>query len=227
MGSAGSAEALRAELAGLPHGAAPIGIGLVGWVAERDPVLLDVAVAAAPALLSVSFGDEWSWVAKAHEAGLMVATQVADVGAARRAVEAGVDVLVARGAEGGGHGHRASARCPCWPRCSTASTCRCSPQGHRLAASTGRGPGGRGRGCVGRHGIGHLHGGVDPACGPGSTAGRRVESNRHHTEIRHRRAVPLARNASRAGSARCGGEPTPVNAGQGSARCALSARQET
>ncbi|MCV7319957.1 nitronate monooxygenase [Mycolicibacterium confluentis] len=104
MGSAGSAEALRAELAGLPHGAAPIGIGLVGWVAERDPVLLDVAVAAAPALLSVSFGDEWSWVAKAHEAGLMVATQVADVGAARRAVEAGVDVLVARGAEGGGHG---------------------------------------------------------------------------------------------------------------------------
>ena len=31
-------------------------------------------------------------------------TQVADVDAARRAVDAGVDVLVARGAEGGGHG---------------------------------------------------------------------------------------------------------------------------
>jgi nitronate monooxygenase len=54
--------------------------------------------------LCVSFGDEWTWVRHAHDAGVTVATQVGTVAAARRAVDAGVDVLVARGAEGGGHG---------------------------------------------------------------------------------------------------------------------------
>src|SRR6185436_12273573 len=40
----------------------------------------------------------------AHAEGLTVATQVGTLAAAMRAVDAGVDVLVARGAEGGGHG---------------------------------------------------------------------------------------------------------------------------
>ena len=63
-----------------------------------------MALAARPDLLSVSFGDDWAWVSSAHAAGVRVATQVGTVDAALRAVDAGVDVLVARGAEGGGHG---------------------------------------------------------------------------------------------------------------------------
>lgn len=102
MGSSATAEQLTAELAQLD--ARRFGIGLVHWVAQDRPDLFDVALAARPALLSVSFGQDWDWVRRAHDAGLTVTTQVATVDAARRAVDAGVDVLVARGAEGGGHG---------------------------------------------------------------------------------------------------------------------------
>jgi nitronate monooxygenase len=104
MGSAATAESLRAELAALGGMDRPFGIGLVHWVMAAAPELFDVALAARPALLSVSFGEDWSWVRTAHDAGVPVAAQVADITAARRAVDAGVDVLVARGLEGGGHG---------------------------------------------------------------------------------------------------------------------------
>lgn len=104
MGSSATAAKLSAEL---PHVSAlgrPFGIGLVHWVAAAEPELLEVALAARPALLAVSFGDDWAWVSRAHDAGVPVAAQVADAAGARRAVDAGVDVVVARGAEGGGHG---------------------------------------------------------------------------------------------------------------------------
>ncbi|KZS59352.1 2-nitropropane dioxygenase [Mycobacterium kansasii] len=80
------------------------GIGLVHWVMLAEVGLLEDALAARPALLSVSFGTDWSWVGKAHDAGIVTATQVYDGAGARRAVDAGVDIVVARGAEGGGHG---------------------------------------------------------------------------------------------------------------------------
>lgn len=104
MGSAGTAEQLSDELAALGTLGGPFGIGLVHWVAEARPDLLEQALAARPAVLSVSFGEDWSWVRRADEAGVVAATQVGTVAAALRAVDAGVDVLVARGAEGGGHG---------------------------------------------------------------------------------------------------------------------------
>lgn len=101
MGSDGSRELLRAQLRHVPE---RFGIGLVDWVIRTQEGLLDDALAAGPALLSVSFGTDWSWVAKAREAGIPTVTQVYDGLGARRAVDAGVDILVARGAEGGGHG---------------------------------------------------------------------------------------------------------------------------
>jgi nitronate monooxygenase len=104
MGSAATAGALRTELSAVGTPGGPFGIGLVHWVMAAEPELLEVALAARPALLCVSFGEDWSWVCAAHDAGVPVATQVADVAAARCAVDAGVDVLVARGLEGGGHG---------------------------------------------------------------------------------------------------------------------------
>ncbi|MFE3700683.1 NAD(P)H-dependent flavin oxidoreductase [Nocardia tengchongensis] len=122
MGSAGSVEALERELAAaalegeLPAlerelmGSAaapapgPIGIGLVDWVTAARPGLLDLALAVKPALLSVSFGTDLSWAARAREAGIRTATQIYTVEDARRARDAGIDVLVARGLEGGGHG---------------------------------------------------------------------------------------------------------------------------
>jgi nitronate monooxygenase len=101
MGSAGSVASLTTELA---HVAGTFGIGLVDWVMRKEPGLLDAALAARPVLLSVSFGADWSWVSQAHDAGIVTATQVYSSAEARRAQDAGIDVLVARGAEGGGHG---------------------------------------------------------------------------------------------------------------------------
>ncbi|WP_172798315.1 nitronate monooxygenase family protein [Mycobacterium sp. GA-1285] len=104
MGSSATAAKLAAELPHVWGLERPFGIGLVHWVMAAEPELLDVALTAKPALLAVSFGDDWSWVQRAHDAGVPVAAQVADVTAALRAVDTGVDVVVARGAEGGGHG---------------------------------------------------------------------------------------------------------------------------
>lgn len=104
MGSAATAAWLADELHNFGEISRLFGIGLVHWVMQEQPELFDVAVAARPALLSVSFGSDWEWVRRAHDAGLTVTTQVATVDGALRAVDAGVDILVARGAEGGGHG---------------------------------------------------------------------------------------------------------------------------
>lgn len=103
MGSTATAASLATELAAL--GDVPrFGIGLVDWVIRDRPDLLEAALAARPTLLSVSFGADLSWVQRAHAAGILAATQVYDPETARRARDAGLDVLVARGAEGGGHG---------------------------------------------------------------------------------------------------------------------------
>ena len=87
MGSAGTAEQLSDELAALGTLGGPFGIGLVHWVAEARPDLLEQALAARPAVLSVSFGEDWSWVRRADEAGVVAATQVGTVAAALRADE--------------------------------------------------------------------------------------------------------------------------------------------
>ena len=101
MGTAGSTSSLHAELTHV-HGT--FGIGLVDWVIRKEPKLLDAALAARPVVVSVSFGTDLSWVRCAHEAGIAAATQVYNSGEAQRAQDAGIDLLVARGSEGGGHG---------------------------------------------------------------------------------------------------------------------------
>jgi nitronate monooxygenase len=84
--------------------AADFGIGLMAWNLARRPAQLDAATAAAPGLVSVSFGDYRPALEPLRRAGIAIATQVGDVASARRAHEDGIDVIVARGGEGGGHG---------------------------------------------------------------------------------------------------------------------------
>jgi nitronate monooxygenase len=101
MGSAATRELLQTQLQQVQG---MFGIGLVDWVMRAEAGLLEDALAARPALLSVSFGTDWSWVGTAHDAGIPTVTQVYDSVGARAAVDAGVDIVVARGCEGGGHG---------------------------------------------------------------------------------------------------------------------------
>jgi nitronate monooxygenase len=104
IGSAGTVDLLRRQTSIPRDAGVRFGVGLLAWALQRDRELLDVAIGSGASLISVSFGDEWSWVEQVHDAHIATATQVYDVATARRAHDAGVDVLVARGGEGGGHG---------------------------------------------------------------------------------------------------------------------------
>jgi nitronate monooxygenase len=112
VGSGGSADQLQKELRHLATLDRPFGVGLIDWVLARQPVLLDVALSARPALVCVSFGVDWAWVPRVREAGCIAATQIGDLQEARDAVDGGVDLLIARGAEAGGHGKPAVGTLP-------------------------------------------------------------------------------------------------------------------
>ena len=80
------------------------GIGLLAWALAANPEQLDAAVASAASLVSVSFGDFAPHVRHLKDAGMRVTTQVGNLEEALTAERCGVDFLVVRGAEGGGHG---------------------------------------------------------------------------------------------------------------------------
>jgi nitronate monooxygenase len=92
-------EARIASTAGKPYG-----IGLLAWALEHDPSPLEAALETDAALVSVSFGALEAPVERVKAAGKLVTTQIGNVAEARRAQAAGVDFVVARGREAGGHG---------------------------------------------------------------------------------------------------------------------------
>ena len=90
----------------------PYGVGLAAWALEKHLEQLDAVLALRPTLVSVSFGDYAPAVALLREAGILTATQVGCLDDLEDAIDAGVDVIVARGGEGGGHGRNAIATLP-------------------------------------------------------------------------------------------------------------------
>jgi nitronate monooxygenase len=82
----------------------PYGVGLMAWALDLDETPFAAVREAAPALVSIGFGDYERYVGPLQAAGSVVATQVGNLAEAKRAEQAGVDVIVARGGEGGGHG---------------------------------------------------------------------------------------------------------------------------
>jgi nitronate monooxygenase len=81
----------------------------MAWVLADRPDLLEATVAAQPSLVSVSFGNPAPYVGPLHDGGFAVAAQVNTADDVHRALDAGVDILVAQGTEAGGHtGQRAT-----------------------------------------------------------------------------------------------------------------------
>jgi nitronate monooxygenase len=111
-GSAVSAEWIRTEGAIAAAGGKPYGIGLMAWAVQEHPEHLEAVLELRPALVSLSFGDYAPYVDTLQRAGIAVATQAGTVADAREAMAAGVDAIVARGAEAGGHGRNAVATLP-------------------------------------------------------------------------------------------------------------------
>lgn len=82
----------------------PYGVGLQAWALADMPGQVDAVVEAAPALVAVGYGPYAGYVERLRAAGSVVTTTVGNLREARAAEAAGVDVIVARGLEGGGHG---------------------------------------------------------------------------------------------------------------------------
>lgn len=110
--SRGSAEWIReqSEVAGADG--TSYGVGLMAWAQPDSPWQLEAVLDLKPALVSVSFGDLTGPVGRLRDAGILTATQVCALPDLDAAHEAGVDLVVVRGAEGGGHGRNAMATLP-------------------------------------------------------------------------------------------------------------------
>lgn len=101
-GGYGNADWLARELDAA--GDARVGVGFITWSMAKDPRLLDLALERKPAAIMLSFGDVAPHADKIKKGGAVMICQVQTVAQARDAVAHGADVLVAQGAEGGGHG---------------------------------------------------------------------------------------------------------------------------
>src|SRR5581483_2202651 len=95
---------LEQETAKLRTCASPFGIGFITWSMAKQPVLLDVALAAQPRAIMLSFGDPKPHAPRIKAAGSLLICQVQSEDMARQALDAGADVLIAQGTEAGGHG---------------------------------------------------------------------------------------------------------------------------
>lgn len=92
--------------------ATPYGVGLMAWALPDARHQLEAVLALRPALVSVSFGDYAEPVRRLADAGITTATQVGSLADLEVALDAGVDVLVVRGSEAGGHGRDEMATLP-------------------------------------------------------------------------------------------------------------------
>ena len=82
----------------------PVGIGFITWALARQPALLDEVLERQPGAVFLSFGDIAPFADRIRRTGIPLFAQVQTVGGARDAVAKGADVIVAQGAEAGGHG---------------------------------------------------------------------------------------------------------------------------
>jgi nitronate monooxygenase len=83
---------------------AHIGVGFITWSMAKNPRLLDLALERKPAAIMLSFGDVAPHAGKIKRAGALLICQVQTVKHAKAALANGVDILIAQGAEAGGHG---------------------------------------------------------------------------------------------------------------------------
>jgi len=85
-------------------GDARIGVGFITWSMAKNPRLLDLALERKPAAIMLSFGDVAPHSGKIKKAGALLICQVQTVKHAKAALANGADILIAQGAEAGGHG---------------------------------------------------------------------------------------------------------------------------
>jgi nitronate monooxygenase len=84
-------------------GNTPVGCGFITWSLANSSHLLDTVLDRKPAALFLSFGDPRPFGGKIAEAGVPLICQVQTIADAKAALDAGAVIIVAQGAEAGGH----------------------------------------------------------------------------------------------------------------------------
>ncbi|MEL6486015.1 MAG: nitronate monooxygenase [Pseudomonadota bacterium] len=92
-----------------PEAAARLGCGFITWKMEEDRAALDFVLErdGAPAAIMLSFGDPGTIAREVVRRGLPLIYQIQTMAQLAPAVDAGASVIVAQGAEAGGHGMNA------------------------------------------------------------------------------------------------------------------------
>ena len=103
-GGYGDAAWLKQEFkaAGNTH----IGCGFITWSLANQPELLTHALEKNPKAIFLSFGNPAPFVAEIKAAGVPLVCQVQTLKDAKHAIASGADIIVAQGAEAGGHGEK-------------------------------------------------------------------------------------------------------------------------
>ena len=106
-GGYGDAEWIEREFAAA--GNARVGCGFITWSLRKQPHLLDLVLAHAPAAVMLSFDSPEPFAKAVKASGAQLICQVQSMTRAREAVDAGADIIIAQGGEAGGHaGSRAT-----------------------------------------------------------------------------------------------------------------------
>ena len=82
----------------------PIGCGFITWSLRATPQLFADVIARKPKAIFLSFDDPEPFLSRAKAAGIAVFCQLQTRADAERALDCGVDIIVAQGTEAGGHG---------------------------------------------------------------------------------------------------------------------------
>ena len=101
-GGYGDAEWLEREFAEAQN--TRVGCGFITWSLAKRPILLELVLAHSPAAVMLSFGSPVPFAPRIKAAGAKLICQVQNMEHARAAVDVGADIIVAQGAEAGGHG---------------------------------------------------------------------------------------------------------------------------
>lgn len=81
-----------------------VGVGFITWSLAKSPSLLTRALEHRPVAVMLSFGDPRPFAGQIRAAGAALICQCQEMAHVRDAVEAGANVVIAQGAEAGGHG---------------------------------------------------------------------------------------------------------------------------
>lgn len=83
---------------------ARVGVGFITWSLKQSPSVLTGVLKHQPAAVMLSFGDPRPFVDEIRAAGALLICQCQNMDHVWDAIDVGADVVVAQGAEAGGHG---------------------------------------------------------------------------------------------------------------------------